>query len=230
MMKGVAHAGAMPKISIIIDDLGNHLDEDNRVTRLPGPVTCSILPRTFLSLSIAEQCHAQHKTVMLHAPMQAIRPHRLGFGGLTIAMDEQQFTSVLLKDIDAIPYVAGVNNHMGSLLTQCTAAMRWLMKAIKLKNLFFVDSLTSDNSVASSIAKDFGVPTIKRDIFLDNIANYEQIDAQFQALISIARRKGRAVAIGHPYPATIAYLEQNLPKLAEKGIQLVSIVELVNNS
>lgn len=221
---------AAPKISIIIDDLGNNYWEDQRVAQLPGVVVCSILPHTFFAVKIAHQCHANHKTVMLHVPMQALKPLSLGRGGLTMAMSAEQFSAVLRKDIAAIPHVAGVNNHMGSLLTQRAANMRWVMQILYERHLFFVDSRTSDNSVAYWMAQRFDVSTVKRDIFLDNIASYTMIDRQFQELLRIARRNGRAVAIGHPYPATVKYLQQNLPRLAEQGIELVSVVELVRPS
>lgn len=224
----ISGSAAAAKISIIIDDLGNHYREDLRVARLPGAVTCSILPSTAFSVAIAEQCHAQHKTVMLHAPMQAITHQSLGPGALTAAMSKEQFMAILERDIAAIPYVAGVNNHMGSLLTQRAASMRWTMQVLKARQLFFVDSRTSKDSVAKAIAKNFAIPTAKRDVFLDNIPRYDIIDRQFKTLINIAQHKGYAIAIGHPYPATVAYLEQHLPYLAEQGITLVSVAELIH--
>lgn len=219
---------AAPRISIIIDDLGNNYYQDQRVANLPGAVACSVLPRAFFSRAIAEQCHAQHKTVMLHVPMQAIRPHYLGAGGLTVAMNQAQFTRILEKDLAAVPYVSGVNNHMGSLLTQRAADMRWLMQVIKARNLFFVDSRTSSHTLAYKLARMVGVPAAKRDVFLDNIPRYAAIDREFQRLLALARSHGWAIAIGHPYPATLTYLEQHLPELQAQGVQLVAITELLD--
>lgn len=159
--------------------------------------------------------------------MQAITPHALGPGGLTAQMSYEKFATALNRNLGAVPFICGVNNHMGSLLTQRAADMSWLMKAIKQRGLFFVDSRTSNDSIASEVALENDVPTVERDVFLDDTINYTEIDSQFHRLLQIARRYGQAVAIGHPYPLTLEYLERVLPTLAAAGYQLVPISELV---
>lgn len=223
-------ANQAPKIAIIIDDLGNRYVQDERAVHLPGPVVCSILPYTPLAKLLARQAHVLHKEVILHAPMQPIEPHLLGLGGLGIMQDQYAFKTTLTEDLRAVPYVQGVNNHMGSLLTQSPRAMNWVMQTIKPDHLFFIDSVTSGKSVAAAVAKENSVPFAKRDIFLDDVRTPEAVREQFRELLWIAVHKGSAIAIGHPYPVTLDVLEKMLPQLTAEGFELVPVSDLLISS
>ncbi len=216
------------KISIIIDDLGNHPNLDSAIANLPGPIVCSVLPYRPFTKAVIEQAKQQQKPIILHIPMQAQAEIALGAGGLTSQFNKEHFTRVLQRQLAAHPDVQGVSNHMGSKLTQNQEHMAWFMEELSKHDLFFVDSRTACNSVAEKTAKQYNIPTLHRDVFLDNIRNYQAIDKQFQELLTIAKKYGHAVAIGHPYPVTIKYLQQAIPKLAEQGIELVPINELLN--
>lgn len=217
-----------PKLAIVIDDIGNNRRMDTRAAKLPGAVTLAILPHTPFSLSTAELGHKSHKDIMLHAPMESLNHLRLGDGALTRDLSEQQFTETLQKSIDAIPHVSGLNNHMGSALTQNPQAMNWVMQSAQRNNLFFVDSRTTPESVASDLARQYQIKHASRNIFLDNETDYAYIDQAFKRAIKISKKTGFALAIGHPYPATIEYLEKNLPELQKQGVELVSVSELIN--
>ena len=106
--------------------------------------------------------------------------------------------------------------------------MGWLMEELRMRGeLIFVDSFTTHNSVALQLARESGVPAVKRDVFLDPDRTPETVEREFGRLKMLARKNGVAVGIGHPYPATLALLEREIPKLADQGIELVSISELV---
>jgi len=119
---------------------------------------------------------------------------------------------------------------MGSLLTQKTEQMQWLMQELAQHDeLFFVDSRTSPNSIGYQQARQQGLPSLRRNIFLDNDINIAAINRQFMKLLEIARKQGSAVAIGHPYPETLTYLESMLPALPLLGIRLLSASELIEH-
>ena len=146
-------------------------------------------------------------------------------------MSQQQFSAALADRIDAVPHIIGINTHRGSLLTRHPGHMRWLMEEIVARgNLFFVDSYTTAQSVALRIALESGVPAIRRDVFLDSDANPETISREFSRLEKLARERGSAVGIGHPYPATLDYLEQALPQLRRRGIDLVPVTSIVGET
>jgi hypothetical protein len=214
---------------VIIDDLGNHAGSGRRVAALPGPVTCSILPHTPHATALAERCHAAGKEVMLHLPMQPRQGvHRPGPGSLTQGQARRQITRRVRQGFADVPYVTGVNNHMGSRLTQHLAYMHWVMESLREEGaLYFVDSFTSPASVALEVARVNGLPAVARDVFLDHRIDRTHIRAQLDRLRALARRNGSALAIGHPHPITLDELERALPALAADGIMLISVSDLI---
>ena len=167
---------------------------------------------------------------MLHLPMQAVE-HEQGLrqeGMLTLDMTRQQFQAEFRRAIDSVPHVSGLNNHMGSLLTRHPGSMAWLMQAIGSRGaLFFVDSRTTRATVAEQLATEYGIPNIARKVFLDNEDETTAIRAQFRQLLAVARREGTALGIGHPRPATLLVLEEELAHLGEQGIQLLPVARLI---
>jgi len=224
----VAPRNPPPGIVLIIDDLGNWRSAGMRAALLPGPVACAVLPHTPFAALIAERAFIAGKEVMLHLPLEPIQPAAIAAGTISIDTTQAQLARIFSLDINSIAHVVGVNNHMGSLLTQHPGHMQWLMGEIRTREgLFFVDSVTSESSIAMKIATENGIPATRRDVFLDNVPTEAAIDREFQRLIQLARRNGIAVGIGHPYPATLTYLERILPKLADEGIQLISVADSI---
>ncbi|VAX13865.1 Putative periplasmic protein YibQ, distant homology with nucleoside diphosphatase and polysaccharide deacetylase [hydrothermal vent metagenome] len=217
-------------ISIIIDDLGNQMAAGRRALKLPGAVTYAFLPHLASSPRLAELAYRQHKEVMLHLPMEADKGEALGPGGLTRAMNEQQLKDQMRRDINAVPHVRGFNNHMGSLLTKNVKRMTWVMQMAMFRDdLYFVDSRTTRDTVALKEAEKHGIRGAKRDVFLDYEKDNEAIvRQQLKVLIAQARKKGTALAIGHPYRDTMKVLETWLPTLAKQGIKLVPVSELIS--
>lgn len=220
----------LPGIAIIIDDMGYQQGPGRRVVDLPGAVTCAFLPHGPHTAELARQAHARQKEVMLHLPMQPVGHHPAGreAGVLTLDMTRQQFVRSLRASVEAVPHASGLNNHMGSLLTQHPGTMAWLMQSLgEQGDLFFVDSRTTSATVARQLAGEYGIPSMSRNVFLDNEPDPEAVRAQFRQLLEIARREGTALAIGHPYPATLAILEEELAQLAGQDIQLLPVSRLI---
>lgn len=224
-----ARPGAEPAyLGIIIDDLGNSLREGRRVIDLPAPVACAILPHTPHAGRLAREAHARGKEVLLHLPMESLTDEAPGPGVLGAAMPEREFLYTLAYDLTAVPHAAGINNHMGSRLTQEPGAMQRLMQALYNRgNLFFVDSRTSARSVAARLAAEHGVPVLVRDVFLDNEPTEDAIRSQLREALAIARRRGTALAIGHPHPRTLAVLAEWLSALGRENVAVVPLAELL---
>ncbi len=216
---------AMPRIAIIIDDLGYGLAAGERALQLPGPVAYAVLPVTPRGKVLAETAHASGKEVLLHLPLQSVTQQAGDEpGGLLLDMSRGQFASTFAEDFESVPHVVGINSHRGSLLTRHPGHMAWLMEEIRLRgDLFFVDSYTTHASVALEMAHEAGVPAVRRDVFLDPDHAPGTPEREFRRLKKLAKQRGFAVGIGHPYPATLTMLEGELPKLAGEGIELVRI-------
>ena len=209
-------------ISIVIDDVGNEYRSGMRAVNLPGPITYAVLPQSPFGQALAKQAYRRGKEVMLHMPMDNQHGVPLGPGGLTSTLNQSEFVHKLESAIAWVPHISGVNNHMGSRLTQSNRQMQWLMGSIKRYPLYFLDSRTSAETVAEQVAQQHQIPTLRRDVFLDHDASPTAIHQQFVRLLEVAKTQGTAVAIGHPYPATLGYLETVLPQLDKLGIRLVS--------
>lgn len=222
-------SGTWPIIAIIIDDIGNQYEEGKRAVSLPGPIAYAVLPYTPFGPTLARDANAQGKEVMLHQPLEATSSnHLLGRGAITLDHSAFELQETLRGNLDTIPFVVGVNNHMGSLLTRHPGHMRWLMEALKQDgSLFFVDSVTTGRSVAFGMAEEQGVPSIRRDVFLDSEQDSQAIAIQFERLKQHARNNRFAVGIGHPFPETLQVLEKELPRLAALGYRLVSIQRMI---
>lgn len=212
-----------PVIAIIIDDMGHNAIEGERLIRMEQPLTLAFLPYRRYTVPLARYAHQNQKEVMLHAPMANTRNFGLGLGGLSADMDRQNLTSTLRRALQSVPHVRGVNNHMGSLLTQLPEPMAWVMEEMHRYPLYFVDSRTIASSVAGDMAREKSVPTLTRDVFLDHEQTPEFVDQQFRLLIKRARENGTAIGIGHPHKVTVDYLEKHLPLLDEQGIAVATV-------
>ncbi|WP_260679241.1 divergent polysaccharide deacetylase family protein [Thalassomonas sp. M1454] len=221
-----AFAFNVDKVAIVIDDIGWRAT-DKTALNLPKQVTFSVLPHTPFGRSLAEQSNKQNREVLLHVPMESINNRTLGPGALTSNMAEESVHQVLAASIADIPHVIGINNHMGSKLTQMSEPMSWTMNFLKDNDLFFLDSKTSQYSQAEYIAQQVGIPSLHRHIFLDNKIDEQYIEKQFEKLVRSSKKYGNVIAIAHPHPETIKVLQKMIPVLASNNIELVAISQLL---
>ena len=216
-----------PRIAIIIDDIGYRFDEGRELIELPYPLTFAFIPFSPYGARLAELAKQLNKPVMLHAPMATLNESKWE-ASLNPTMARTELIASLDAMLADIPHVTGVNNHGGSLLTQSRESMQWLSEALAERELFFVDSRTTAQSVAKEEAQRVNIPFNERDVFLDNERDLPAIDSQLDKLVAIALKHGEAVAIGHPYPETLQALKARLPLLAAQGVEVVGIELLLN--
>lgn len=224
-------SGKHPVVSIIIDDIGFDRKMAYAMGNLNKDITFSILPGAPFGKVIARMLHKEGIQVMLHLPMEPVEYPKInpGPGAILAEMQPDQLLSQLRNDLGAIPYIKGVNNHMGSRITTMSDKMRQIFTILKEKHLFFIDSRTTKNSVCRPSAALLRIPFAQRDVFLDNIQSIAYIKRQLKELIHIAQKHGTAIAIGHPYKATYTALKQNLPMLRAK-VKIVPASDLVSIS
>lgn len=214
------------QVAIIIDDIG-YRKSDAAALTLPGAITFAILPHTPYGKTLAQQAYKKDNEIILHIPMEAENGKKLGPGALTVEMGEKSIRQELALAFAEIPFAIGINNHMGSKLTKLQSPMMWTMQFLKERNLIFIDSVTTSKTQAESIALQIGVPTTRRQIFLDNELTSVYINQQFMQLIDQAQKNKSVVAIAHPHPETIKALNRLIPLLAELNIDLVPISALI---
>jgi len=229
LLIGQSSAEMPPRIAIIIDDLGYQLEAGRRAIDLPGPVAYAVLPGTPNGRRLARIAHAEGKEVLLHLPLEPVGHHGPAEpGALMLDTSRAMFEATFAAAIETVPFAVGVSSHRGSLLTRHPGHMGWLMDEIRQReDLFFIDSYTTHESIALKIAAETGVTATKRDVFLDHERTVDAVVAELERLKTMARERGTAVAVGHPFPETLEVLERELPKLREQGFELVTISELI---
>lgn len=227
LMAGAAQAAPV-SISVVIDDMGDRPAQDHRVIALPGPVACAILPNTPHGPREARMAREAGKEVLLHFPLESQAGRSTHPMAVTLSSSREELRSKLQRALTALPGVSGINIHQGSLLSEKSDRMAWMMAEIRtLGGLYFVDSYTSAKSVAWDMAERWQIPSTRRQVFLDNLPNEAAIRSQLERTIALARKTGTALAIGHPYAETLRVLETELPKWAAQGIKLVAPSELI---
>jgi hypothetical protein len=217
-----------PRLAIIIDDLGGRRDVFETLKAMDRPFTVAILPEHPLSAKIAGEAARAGMEVILHLPLEAYHYPEVdpGSGALTMAMTSEEITALMVKHLAGFP-VTGVSTHMGSRITEDRQRMGWILAPVKERNLFFVDSLTSNQSVAWRVAQEMGIPTVRRHIFLDTEPDEATVRRQLLAAGSLAERRGSAIAVGHGRPLTLRLTQEMIPKWEARGIRLVKVSELL---
>jgi polysaccharide deacetylase 2 family uncharacterized protein YibQ len=218
-----------PKIAIIIDDLGYDSDMAVSFIQLDLPLSFSVLPLAPFTEIVLETLDRKRRAVMLHLPMEpkdypTVDP---GPGALLLSMDEHEIRERIRQDLSEVPESLGVNNHMGSSFTENPEKMRVVLEELKKRNLFYVDSRTSNATVGFELARKMGIPTGKRSVFLDNELTSKAMKIQMDRLFSIARQRGAAIGIAHPHPETLKALKEFLPTLRTE-FQMVPVSELLS--
>jgi uncharacterized protein len=217
----------LPKVAIIIDDMGYHEKIGEELLALPLQLTFSFLPFAPFTTRQEVAAYASGHTVLLHLPLQSQKKEwDPGPGALFLGETEDKQREILDIDLSWVPHAIGVNNHMGSLYTENEQSMRSLLTILGAKGLFFVDSVTTPQSAANSLALEIGVKTARRQIFLDNIHSEEKIHLQLEKLVALAQKHGKAIGIGHPYPETLQALTTSIPFL-NANVRLVGVQDLV---
>lgn len=219
------------KVAIVIDDFGQNLEMAKNFLKVPLPLTFSILPYQRHSREIAKLVHDHHREVILHLPMepQGYPKTNPGEGALLLSMSEKKIQDALESAIDSGFHISGVNNHMGSRFTENRDSMKILIRELSRRNLYFLDSYTSPRSVGMAIARDFRVPTARRDIFLDHVTTEDFTRSQINQLIRKAKIEGTAIAIGHPHESTLRVLLEASKLFEKEAVAVVPAGELMKN-
>lgn len=216
-------------LAIVIDDMGQHMREGELLAGLPVPVTFSVLPYNDHAREVAELAHRRGLEVLIHLPMEPQGyPDKAnpGPGALFSSMPEKTLRSLVHKAAQHVPHAVGANNHMGSRFTESNRGMNAVLEELAGRRLFFLDSMTTSRSQGKPASQRAQVPYIRRNIFLDNVQDQAAIVFQLKKAETLARRKGIAVAIGHPYPETLHALAE-WARTRDTSIRIVTVQQLL---
>ena len=216
-------------IALIIDDLGASLKQAKPFLGINESISFAILPNLSFSKKISQLARKSGKEVLLHCPMEPedYPKDDPGKGGIFVKMKKDEILETLKENLDSVPNTVGLNNHMGSRLTQDKEKMEIVLAWAKKNNLFYIDSRTTPKTIGAQIAKELNIKTAERKVFLDNIREIPEIEKEISKLAEIAQRDGKAIGIGHPYPETAAAIQMMIPVLKKEGIEFVPVSTVV---
>ncbi|MCX7969962.1 MAG: divergent polysaccharide deacetylase family protein [Negativicutes bacterium] len=216
-----ATTGGSGKIAVVIDDFGYDGSVIDGFAGLPAPVTFAVLPYKPYSQRAAQAAAAAGKPVMLHLPMQSLSGSDQESTTIGDGMSDSEIRQAVIRAIQAVPGVSGVNNHQGSAATANSRVMRAVMSVLRDRGLFFVDSRTSSDSVAYDVARGYGVPAGENAMFLDNTNDSGYVSGRLGKAAELAQKQGTIIVIGHARPATLRALREMIPRLQGEGIVFV---------
>jgi len=218
-----------PKVAIIIDDVGFDIELARSFLELNSPLSFSVLPSAPYAQAIAREATGKGAELLLHLPMEPKETNGGDFGeGVLLAkMGEEEFIQILKGHLSRIQGIKGVNNHMGSLLTEREDKMTLVFRELKKRHLFYVDSRTTPQTVAFKVAAEMKVPVASRSVFLDHELSQEAMKVQWDRLLDMARQHGQAVVIAHPHRETLIFLKEHLQALRSQA-RLVRVADIVS--
>ena len=215
--------GSKPLIAVVIDDVGLDRPHSKRASELLGPLTMSFLPYARELREQAKAARAHGHELMLHLPMEPGGVADPGPNALLVTLSEAELKHRVTTALDSFDGYVGVNNHMGSRFTAYRPGMETVLRQFKARGLLFLDSRTTPSSVGDQVAQEFGVPSVTRNVFLDDDESLGAVRRKLGETEAVARRQGFAVAIGHPHATTIQALAEWLPGVAGKGFALAPL-------
>jgi len=212
----------------VIDDAGNNLHDLEPFLHIPGPLTIAVLPGLPYSAEAARRIRAAGKEVILHQPMEAIGAQNPGPGAIYSGMSENEIRSILTRNIAEIGPVVGINNHQGSKISMDREIVEIILRFCLERDLFFLDSRTTAETVIPSLARRLGMKIAERDVFLDNEQDRDSMLRYISTGLTRAQRNGSAVMIGHVWsPALAPLLTEQFPVLTIQGYTLKTVSDII---
>lgn len=219
---------APARIAIIIDDMGMNRVLSNKMAAIDAPLTLAYLPYADDLPRLTGEAKAKGHELLIHMPMEAMdQRQNTGPIALKQGMSREDVRAMLGRAFDSFEGYAGINNHMGSRVTQDSQMMGWVMDELAKRDLFYVDSKTISTSIGADAARDRGLEYAERDVFLDHQETDAFVRAALQKTESVALQKGYAIAIGHPKDVTLRGLQEWLPTLKARGFEIVPVSDLM---
>lgn len=222
-----SQATSSPAIAVVIDDLGADAGRTRQAIALPGKFTLSFLPYPETSYSLSHEARLAGHEVIVHLSMQPVGSADPGPMALLVNLAAGELTRRVAWALERVSGYDGANNHMGSSFTASRKALVPVMRELASRNMLFLDSRTTPLSQAENVARESGILTGSRDVFLDDDARAVAVERELKRVEQRARMTGSAIAIGHPHPETLAALKAWTADLSKRGFRLASLNEVL---
>ncbi|MDP8269729.1 MAG: divergent polysaccharide deacetylase family protein [Candidatus Tenebribacter davisii] len=222
---------AKTQLAIVVDDFGirnNTLLDD--FCSLDSKVTFAILPDQKYSKLVMNKAATTGHETMIHIPMEPVSYPRNNPGpnAIYVHLSEKEIKRRMEHYIKQFPLCVGANNHMGSFVTTDEAVMKTVLKVLKDHNLYFVDSRTSQSSIAYDVAKKMLIPTCENQLFLDTPSITEKtLTKKIQQIKYLAKNKDKMLVITHcATEDRYEFLKEFIKDIKKLDFELVPVSEL----
>jgi polysaccharide deacetylase 2 family uncharacterized protein YibQ len=222
-----SQAASPPAIAIVIDDLGADAARTRQAIALPGAITLSFLGYPETAYSLSHEAHLAGHEVIVHLSMEPTGSADPGPMALLAGLAPAELTRRLAWALERVSDYDGANNHMGSRFTASREGLVPVMQELAARHLLFLDSRTTPATEAESVAREAGMLTGSRDIFLDDDERAVAVEGQLKLVEQRARMTGSAIAIGHPHPETLAALKAWTAGLSKRGFRLAAVKDVL---
>ena len=212
------------KLVLIIDDVAT-FEHASMIKSLGLKITPSIFPVT-KTHPYTPNIARTFEFYMIHLPMQAKHFDSPEIGTLTINESFESMHEKIKKIRKDFPRAKYTNNHTGSRFTSDYDAMDKAYRALIEQGFIFVDSKTIAQTAVARAAKKYNQPYISRDIFLDDDPSANAVRRELIAAVNLAKKRGYAIAIGHPKKNTIAVIKASKNNIL-KDVEVVYLKDIL---
>lgn len=212
------------KLVLIIDDVAT-FEHASMVKSIGLKITPSIFPATKTHPDTPNIART-FEFYMIHLPMQAKHFDSPEIGTLTVNESFESMHEKIKKIRRDFPRAKYTNNHTGSRFTSDYDAMDKAYRALIEQGFIFVDSKTIAQTAVARAAKKYNQPYISRDIFLDDDPSASAVRRELVAAVNLAKKRGYAIAIGHPKKNTIAVIKASKNNIL-KDVEVVYLKDIL---
>ncbi|WP_372796135.1 divergent polysaccharide deacetylase family protein [Pontiella sp.] len=222
-------AAEAKKIFLVIDDAGLALHETQQFLEIPIPMTIAVLPH---QKQTKEVCIAigrdEQKEIILHQPMEAYNGEKkTGPGAIMNTTSPSEIRKILDRNFRSVRGAVGMNNHMGSKVTENPELIREVLRFCKAHEMFFLDSKTAFNSQVPTVAAEAGMHVEERHVFLDINQNRDFIRMTWGHAVNQAKENGYVIVIGHIWSKeSAAAIRDSYETLLNQGYTFHKLSEL----
>lgn len=216
-----------PVIAIVIDDAGVAQARTRRAIELPSPLTIAFIPYSGNLEAQTRRARQRGHELLVHIPMEPSTTDDPGKNALLTTLDSEEIMRRFRWALARFDGYVGVNNHMGSKFMARADLVEPLLAEMNARGLLFLDSRTMATTVGAGLARGMDLPHASRNVFIDNDLDAGRIAAQLAQVERVARRKGHAIAIGHPHDVTVDVLAEWIPQARARGFTFVPVSAVV---
>jgi len=225
--------GTRPALALVIDDMGYDEEAIRRLGALDGPLALAVIPSAPHAREAAALATRKRWDLLVHLPMAGGEGAPGEAEAIGAADDDATIARRVASAIEAVPGASGLNNHEGSRATADARVVHAVLEVVGARGLFFLDSRTTPATVAESEARRLGIPTVARDVFLDDAATEASapggaagaLAAAWRDALAKAAKKGSCVLVAHPRRETLDFLEAHLAGAPVRRVRVSQLAD-----